>query len=135
MSLNRSLIWPSIRERTRTESKRRLESLGSWILEDTTVQSILDRLEKRGLVNVTTRRSRHVYHPNDPSVLKKILEQRIKDLGNIMPLLKKIKADESVDAKIKIYYRERMAEIFHEALSIIAQDYSFMTLEKMRESL
>jgi len=83
----------------------------------TTVQAIMFRLEKKGLLSVTTRKSRHVYSANEPEVFKKILERKMQDLNGIMPLLKKLKEEDSVKANIKIYYRERMADIFHEALN------------------
>lgn len=82
----------------------------------TTVQSILARLEKRGILQVSTRKSRHIYEAGEPEVLKKIIERNLQDVVNIIPLLKKLKTDTGYNAKIKIYYRERMADIFHEAL-------------------
>jgi len=82
----------------------------------TTIQSVLDRLVKRGLADVTTRKSRHVYKANDPVILKKIVERQMQDLSNILPFLKKLKAEEKRSPKIRVYYKERVADIFHEAL-------------------
>lgn len=82
----------------------------------TTVQSILHRLDQKGLVNVTTRKSRHVYEANDPAVFKKILERQIQDINNVIPLIKKLKTVDETGTKIRIFYRERMTDIFHEAL-------------------
>lgn len=82
----------------------------------TTIQSVLIRLDKKGLVNVGKRKSRHVYEANDPSVLKRILERQIEEVSNIMPILNKIKSNEELSGKIKVYYRERVSDVFHEAL-------------------
>jgi len=82
----------------------------------TTVQSILNRLVDTGVIQVTTKKSRHVYTAYEPSTLKKILERKARDVSSILPLLKKLKGDEHPQSKVKIYYRERMADIFHEAL-------------------
>ena len=43
----------------------------------TTVQAIMFRLEKKGLLSVTTRKSRHVYSANEPEVFKQILERKM----------------------------------------------------------
>lgn len=82
----------------------------------TTVQSVLDRLEKKGLLSVTMRKSRHIYEANNPAILRKILERELQDISNIIPLLKKIKPEKDICSKIRVYYRERMVDIFHEAL-------------------
>jgi HTH-type transcriptional regulator, sugar sensing transcriptional regulator len=84
----------------------------------TTVQAILDRLSAKGLLRVTKKKSRHVYTANDPAVLKKILERQIKDIGGIIPILKKIQSNDEARGGIRIFYRERMADIFHEALTV-----------------
>jgi sugar-specific transcriptional regulator TrmB len=81
-----------------------------------TIQSILARLEGRGFLNLTKIKSKSVYEANDPVVLKAILERQIRDVGNILPILKKLKSDDSFGSKVKVFYRERMTEIFHEAL-------------------
>lgn len=82
----------------------------------TTVQSVLGRLEKRGLLKVTTQKSRHSYEAEDPIILKKLLKRKIQDVNNILPFLKKLKAKDTAEAKIRVYYRARMADIFHQAL-------------------
>ena len=45
----------------------------------TTLQSILVRLFERGLIQVTKRKSRNVYEAYDPSVFKKILQERLEN--------------------------------------------------------
>jgi len=82
----------------------------------TTVQSILSRISEIGLCKVTTRKTRHVYEAYDPSVLRKILERQTQDMASIIPFLTKLKSEPSVSPKIRVYYRERVADIFHEAL-------------------
>jgi sugar-specific transcriptional regulator TrmB len=82
----------------------------------TTVQSVLSRLQKEGVVQVSKRKSRHVYEAYDPSVLKKILERKLEEVVHIIPLLKKIKNEGEVGARVSVFYRERMADIFYQAL-------------------
>jgi hypothetical protein len=65
---------------------------------------------------MTAHKSRHLYEANDPQVLKKILEKRMYEVGNILPWLKKIQGEAGSVPKIKIYYRERIADIFLQAL-------------------
>lgn len=83
----------------------------------TTVQSVLSRLDKKGVLEVTTKKTRHVYKASDPSIIKKNLERKIQDVGNIIPLLKKISQEERGKAKVKVYYNDRMSDIFHEAIN------------------
>lgn len=82
----------------------------------TTTQSVLERLDKKGLLNVSSKKSKHVFSAKDPAVLKKILERKIEETANIIPLLKKLLSEEKTETKIRIFNRERAAEIFHEAL-------------------
>ncbi len=71
----------------------------------TTVQSVLFRLERRGLLDVNMRRSRHIYEAKDPQVFKKILEREAEEIAGIIPLLPKMKSEEKVYSQIRIYYR------------------------------
>lgn len=82
----------------------------------TTVQSIVERLSSKGLVSVGKNKTRHYYEANDPIELKNILEQQVKEVSGIIPLLNKIKGDELVASKVKVYYRDRVTSIFQEAL-------------------
>jgi sugar-specific transcriptional regulator TrmB len=82
----------------------------------TTVQSVLARLVQKGLVDISKRKSRQVYEANDPSVMKKILERQSQDLSGIIPLLQQMKTDPLITPQIKVYQRERVSDIFHEAL-------------------
>ena len=84
----------------------------------TTVQSVLSKLVGFGVVTVTKRKTRRVYTAEDPTILKQLLERQLQDVKGIMPLLKQLQSGEASDAKIKIYYRERMADIFHQALEV-----------------
>ncbi|MCX6779109.1 MAG: hypothetical protein NTU97_02670 [Candidatus Magasanikbacteria bacterium] len=82
----------------------------------TTIQSILSRLHTDGLVGVSKNRGRHVYEAHDPAVLKKIREEEIREITNILPFLKKLQGEETPSAKVQIFYRERMTDIFLKAL-------------------
>lgn len=82
----------------------------------TTVQSVLVRLEKFGVVAVGKRKSRHVYEALDPEALRKLMANRLEEVGNIVPLLNLLKKDAGSDARVKVFYRERMSDIFHAAL-------------------
>jgi sugar-specific transcriptional regulator TrmB len=83
----------------------------------TTVQSILARLADIGLVKVTKQKSRHAYEAHDPSVLRAIVERQSEEVAGVIPLLKKLKAETSTQTKIRLYYRERMTDVFHQALA------------------
>jgi len=82
----------------------------------TTVQSVLDRLRDHGIVEVTKNKSRHVYESLEPKILKRILEEKIKSVSNIIPLLERVRSESTRPAKIKVYYRDRITDIFNEAL-------------------
>lgn len=102
----------------------------------TTIQSVLSRLEKRGLLDVNMHRSRHIYEAKDPQVFKKILERETEEIAGIIPLLRKMKSEEKVYSKIRIYYRERIADIFHEALG--SKDklvYEIVSAQELQEIL
>lgn len=81
-----------------------------------TIQSILERLASTGIIGITKNRGRHVYEAYDPSALKRIREEEIKDIGNIIPFLRSLAKEEAFSAKAKFFYRERMTDIFLEAL-------------------
>lgn len=82
----------------------------------TTVQSVMGRLETLRVVQVTKRKSRHVYEALEPSALKKVLERRLEDVTTIVPLLSSLMKDAHSSAHIKVFYRERMSELFFAAL-------------------
>ena len=83
----------------------------------TTVQSVIKRLVGVGLIDITKRKTRSVYEAHDPSVLKKILERKTQDVIGIVPLLKQMKTEETVTPKIRVYFRERVTDIFNQALA------------------
>jgi sugar-specific transcriptional regulator TrmB len=82
----------------------------------TTAQSLLKRLANIGVVHVTKRKSRSVYEAKDPQILKGLLEQRLQEVTNVIPLLKSLRADPVSGARIRIYTRERVSDIFKQAL-------------------
>ncbi len=83
----------------------------------TTAQSLLQRLAKRGIVHVSKRKTRSVYEAKDPVVFKNLLEQSLRDIGGVIPLLRSLKADEVTPAKIRVYQRDRVTDIFRQALT------------------
>ncbi len=97
----------------------------------TTVQSLLQRLEAKGLAQMTKKRSRSVYEAHDPAVLKSILERKARDIGEIVPLLRSIQAEARPSAKIRVFSRERVADIFNEALA--AEDKQIHEIVAARE--
>lgn len=82
----------------------------------TTVQSVLARLNRLGVVNITKKKTRQVYEALEPTVFKHLLEEKIKEVSDIIPLLQAFKKESPLKTKIKIYYRERATDIFNEAL-------------------
>ena len=82
----------------------------------TTVQSIVNRLNEIGLLEMTLNKSRHLFEAHEPTIFKKILETQIQNFGNIIPILNKLKTAESVSPKVKVYFRERVADILSQAL-------------------
>lgn len=83
----------------------------------TTAQSILGRLIDVGVIGVSAHKSRHVYEAHDPLILRRILERSLQELTHAIPLLQSLKSDSAGPSKIRLYYRERMADIFHRALN------------------
>ena len=82
----------------------------------TTVQSILQRLAKTGLIAVTANKSRSLYEAHDPIALKRLLERQIQELQGTIPLLQSLRADEKSPAKVRIYSHVRFTDVFHRAL-------------------
>lgn len=82
----------------------------------TTVQSIVERLVKRGLVAVSKHKSRQVYEAYDPGVLRTILHHQIEEVATIIPDLRQIMGEAPASPRVKVYVRERVADIFHDAL-------------------
>lgn len=85
-------------------------------LPATTVQSVLARLDRAGLVSVSKRKSRSVYEALDPVALRRMLERQTEEVAGVIPQLQSLMRGEGGPAAIRVYQRERMAEIFHEAL-------------------
>lgn len=82
----------------------------------TTVQAVVGRLAEDGLIEVTKRKSRHLYEAAEPTALRRRLERQLEEVAGIIPFLKVLRSQKTAAAKIRVYYRERMADIFHEAL-------------------
>ncbi|MEX0877495.1 MAG: helix-turn-helix domain-containing protein [Candidatus Spechtbacterales bacterium] len=82
----------------------------------TTVQSILKRLSEAGLVETTFVRSRRRYMAKDPAALKEVLSQQQKEISAVIPLLKNLQSENMGAAKVKVYFRESIADILNQAL-------------------
>ena len=82
----------------------------------TTVQSVMTRLTALGLVAVSKRKSRNAYEALDPAVLKRILERQAEEVTGVIPELRKLMGEEAGSPDIRVYWRERAADIFHQAL-------------------
>lgn len=85
----------------------------------TTVQSILIRLNQKGIILVSKNKSRSVYEAYDPSILKILLQRRIEDVSSVLPLLRKIKNTENshLNPKVEVFYKDRIRDVFHQALN------------------
>lgn len=81
-----------------------------------TTQSILQRLAKTGLIAITANKSRKAYEAHDPIALKRLLERQIQELQGTIPLLQTLRSSQKTPAKIRIYPRDRITDIFHRAL-------------------
>ncbi len=83
----------------------------------TTAQSLLQRLVKRGVVHVSKHKTRSVYEAKDPIVFKNLLEQSLREMTNVIPLLRSLKAEEVTPSSIRVYQRDRITDIFRQALT------------------
>lgn len=83
----------------------------------TTAQSVIARLAESGLVDVTKRGGRHAYEALDPQTLIRILERQAEEVAGIIPLLRGLKSAETSPAAIRVYWRERRTDVFHQALA------------------
>ncbi|MSU74964.1 MAG: hypothetical protein EXS55_00385 [Candidatus Magasanikbacteria bacterium] len=86
-------------------------------LPPTTTESILQRLLEYGLISASKHKSRHVYEAHDPTVLKRLLEKKLREVAAAIPLLQTIKKDYTTSTKVKIYYRDRLTDIFESAMN------------------
>lgn len=82
-----------------------------------TVQSSVQRLVKRGVVDVSKQKSRSLFEASDPSVFKSILKEQAKGIAGIMPFLEKLKQDPLTTPRLRVFQRERVAEIFNASLA------------------
>lgn len=82
----------------------------------TTVQAVLSRLVDFGVVNVTKRRSRQVYEAAEPVTLKQLMERKVEEAKEIVPFLNLLRGQAESKVKIRVFYRERIAEILQESL-------------------
>lgn len=78
----------------------------------TTTESILERLATKGLIEITKRKSRHLYTAADPAVLRRTIEEQLEEMKGIIPLLETLKKEYTTDASVRVFYRERFNSIF-----------------------
>lgn len=81
-----------------------------------TVQSSINRLIDRGVVEVSKQKSRSLYEASDPDVFRVILKEQASGVAGILPLLDKLKTETHTTPKLRVYQRERVAEIFNASL-------------------
>lgn len=82
----------------------------------TTVQSAMTRLESKGVVRTTKRKSRSVYEAHEPSVFKDLLREQATAIASIVPLLQSLKTTSATSATIRVFERDRVTEILNESL-------------------
>ncbi|MDD5252102.1 MAG: helix-turn-helix domain-containing protein [Patescibacteria group bacterium] len=86
-------------------------------LKLTTAQSVLARLAERGVLKVTKRRSRSLYEAFDPLILRRLIERQAEEVAGVIPILQNMKGELAAPAKIRVYERDRMSDLFHLALT------------------
>lgn len=102
----------------------------------TTVQSIVKRLMNRGLLITTKHGSRHLYEALSPKKLVTLAEQQVRGLEQITPLLQQLQNSSQGETKFKVYYDDRMSDIFHEALHAKTKlVYEIISAENIQEIL
>ena len=82
----------------------------------TTAQSVMGRLVDRGLVRPSQRKTRRDYEALDPVVLRRLLERQAEEAAEAIPLLQRLRAAQGAAPKVRVYWRERVADVFHRAL-------------------
>jgi sugar-specific transcriptional regulator TrmB len=101
-------------------------------LQLTTAQSVVARLAESGLINVTKRGGRSAYEARDPDALIHLLEQQLEEVSGIIPTLRKLKSAESAPAALRVFWRERRTDVFHEALT--AKDKTLLEIVAARDA-
>ena len=82
----------------------------------TTVQSSLARLQSKGVVGVTKRKSRSVYEALDPIIFKDLLKEQATAIAGIVPLLQSAHAQSTVQSNIRVFERDRVTQVLNESL-------------------
>ncbi len=82
----------------------------------TTVQSAMSRLQSKGVVITTKRKSRSVFEAHEPSVFKDLLKEQATAIASIVPLLQSLKATSAEQTNVRVLERERVTEILNESL-------------------
>ncbi|MBI2473250.1 winged helix-turn-helix transcriptional regulator [Candidatus Uhrbacteria bacterium] len=82
-----------------------------------TVQSSMNRLVERGVVEVTKQKTRSLFEASDPDVFRMILKEQANGVAGILPLLEKLKTDSPLTPKLRVFQRERVTELFNMSLA------------------
>lgn len=92
-------------------------------LPRTTVFHILDRLEKRGLIEAVLKGSRHIYTPYPPKHLLSVLnsekediESRINSIDKVLPELAGLFKMSALQPKVRIFQGIELRKIYEEIL-------------------
>ncbi len=102
----------------------------------TTCQSILKRLQAKGLAKAHKRLSRSVYEAAEPQTIKTILEQTMREVNGVIPLLASLRKDSYKPAKIQIYDPKRLADLFNQAVNARdKQVYEIVSAKDFQEVL
>jgi sugar-specific transcriptional regulator TrmB len=86
-------------------------------LKLTTTQAVTARLVERGLLKVTKSGTRSIYEAFDPIILRRLLERQAEEIAGAIPLLQKMRGEGTAPAKIRVFERERMGDVFRLALA------------------
>ncbi|MCX6714421.1 MAG: winged helix-turn-helix transcriptional regulator [Candidatus Uhrbacteria bacterium] len=100
----------------------------------TTIQSTMQRLVKKGVVDVTKNKSRSVFQAHHPDVFKTLLTEQAKSVAGILPLLASLKTETLEQARIKIFERERVTDILNESLNAKSKTvYEIVSAKEFQE--
>lgn len=95
-------------------------------LKKPTVYYILDELQKRNLISLTKKGNKKFYLPQNPTILKKDLEDKLGYFNEILPQLLAIYNTKGVKPKLKFYEGlEGLKEVFNDTLRYKSEILSF----------
>lgn len=87
-------------------------------LQPTTLQSILYRLIEKDILYTSKRKSKNIYHAHPPKKFQTIIETQLKEIKNIIPLLKKLENSENhASPKVHVYSKKNTHEVLNKILN------------------